>query len=261
MRRRAGRRSRAAAARRSRRARRRPRRSRRRPRGAARRRAGRSRRVAGAEPPPRAAPSRRRRSDNYYQVKGTIFGALIEAIDLAQLAKLDGEFGARGNPRHRQRDHRDQEHRDVDRRAGRTARRHLQRRARLRSARAAAGARRHRRHHGQRRRHGLHRSRRQDPEDRHPLPRQPAAAQHLPAHRQPGRPARRRILADLRRAPRRRLPRQRHRAAAGDRRPRAHHPQVQEGQADARSAGQVRLDLAGRRRDPARSSAAAASTC
>ena len=114
-------------------------------------------------------------------------------------------IGARGNPRHRQRDHRDQEHRDVDRRAGRTARRHLQRRARLRPAGAAAVARRHRRHHGQRRRHGVHRSRRQDPEDRHPLPRQPAAAQHLPAHRQPGRPARRRILADLRRPPRRRL--------------------------------------------------------
>ena len=32
-----------------------------------------------------------RRSDNYYQVKATIFGALIEAIDLAQLAKLDGD--------------------------------------------------------------------------------------------------------------------------------------------------------------------------
>ena len=32
-----------------------------------------------------------RRSDNYYQVKATIFGALIEAIDLAQLAKLDSE--------------------------------------------------------------------------------------------------------------------------------------------------------------------------
>lgn len=33
-----------------------------------------------------------RRSDTYYQVKATIFGALIEAIDLAQLAKLDTEF-------------------------------------------------------------------------------------------------------------------------------------------------------------------------
>lgn len=30
-----------------------------------------------------------RRSDTYYEVKGTIFGALIEAIDLAQLARLD----------------------------------------------------------------------------------------------------------------------------------------------------------------------------
>jgi pilus assembly protein CpaF len=32
-----------------------------------------------------------RRSESYYEVKGTIFGALIEAIDLAQLARLDGE--------------------------------------------------------------------------------------------------------------------------------------------------------------------------
>ena len=160
-------------------------------------------------------------------------------------------IGARGNPRHRQRDHRDQEHRDVDRRAGRTARRHLQRRARLRPAGTAAVARRHLRHHGQWRRHGVHRSRRQDPEDRDPVPRQSATAQHLPAHRQPGRPPRRRILADLRRPPRRRLPRQRHRAAAGDRRPRAHHPQIQEGQADAGAAGQVRGDHAGRRRYPA----------
>ena len=43
--------------------------------------------------PAKAAPPvvENRRSDNYYQVKATIFGALIEAIDLAQLAKLDGE--------------------------------------------------------------------------------------------------------------------------------------------------------------------------
>ena len=183
-----------------------------------------------------------RRSEGYYETKSTIFGALIEAIDLAQLARLDAEFGARGNPRHRQRDHRDQEHRDVDLRAGGTARRHLQRRARLWPARAAARARRHRRHHGERRRHGVHRSRRQDPEDRHPLPRQPAAPQHLPAHRQPGRPPRRRILADLRRAPAGRLARQRHRAAARHRRPGAHHPQVQEGQAHPRAARALRLD-------------------
>jgi pilus assembly protein CpaF len=32
-----------------------------------------------------------RHSEAYYEVKGTIFGALIEAIDLAQLAKLDAE--------------------------------------------------------------------------------------------------------------------------------------------------------------------------
>jgi pilus assembly protein CpaF len=38
-----------------------------------------------------APPIEARRSDTYYEVKGTIFGALIEAIDLAQLAKLDSE--------------------------------------------------------------------------------------------------------------------------------------------------------------------------
>jgi pilus assembly protein CpaF len=32
-----------------------------------------------------------RHSETYYQVKGTIFGALIEAIDLAQLARLDAD--------------------------------------------------------------------------------------------------------------------------------------------------------------------------
>ena len=44
---------------------------------------------ARSAPPPPAMEARR--SDTYYQVKATIFGALIEAIDLAQLAKLDGE--------------------------------------------------------------------------------------------------------------------------------------------------------------------------
>src|SRR6266581_512782 len=42
-------------------------------------------------PPPPAPAMEARKSDNYYQVKATIFGALIEAIDLAQLAKLDSE--------------------------------------------------------------------------------------------------------------------------------------------------------------------------
>ncbi len=32
-----------------------------------------------------------RRSETYYETKGTIFGALIEAIDLAQLARLDAD--------------------------------------------------------------------------------------------------------------------------------------------------------------------------
>jgi len=44
--------------------------------------------VRRAPPPPAAdAP----RSDEYYQLKSMIFGALIEAIDLSQLAKLDAE--------------------------------------------------------------------------------------------------------------------------------------------------------------------------
>jgi len=46
--------------------------------------------VAGANhqpAPPSASDSRK--SDTYYETKGAIFGALIEAIDLAQLAKLD----------------------------------------------------------------------------------------------------------------------------------------------------------------------------
>jgi pilus assembly protein CpaF len=37
------------------------------------------------------APVEVPRSDEYYQMKSMIFGALIEAIDLSQLAKLDGE--------------------------------------------------------------------------------------------------------------------------------------------------------------------------
>src|SRR5215203_3515621 len=47
--------------------------------------------IAPMKAPPPAPAMEARRSDNYYQVKATIFGALIEAIDLAQLAKLDGE--------------------------------------------------------------------------------------------------------------------------------------------------------------------------
>ena len=42
-------------------------------------------------PPPPPVPAEMPRSDEYYQMKSMIFGALIEAIDLSQLAKLDGE--------------------------------------------------------------------------------------------------------------------------------------------------------------------------
>jgi pilus assembly protein CpaF len=41
--------------------------------------------------PPTPSAADAQRSEAYYEVKGTIFSALIEAIDLAQLARLDGE--------------------------------------------------------------------------------------------------------------------------------------------------------------------------
>jgi pilus assembly protein CpaF len=39
----------------------------------------------------KVTPVPQRKSEEYYQTKSTIFGALIEAIDLSQLSKLDGE--------------------------------------------------------------------------------------------------------------------------------------------------------------------------
>jgi pilus assembly protein CpaF len=42
-----------------------------------------------AQPPALATDTRR--SESYYETKGTVFGALIEAIDLAQLARLDAD--------------------------------------------------------------------------------------------------------------------------------------------------------------------------
>jgi pilus assembly protein CpaF len=42
-----------------------------------------------AQPPAMATDTHR--SESYYETKGTVFGALIEAIDLAQLARLDAE--------------------------------------------------------------------------------------------------------------------------------------------------------------------------
>ena len=108
---------------------------------------------------PAAPPPEARRSERFYEVKSQIFDALIEAIDLTQLAKLDGESAR-------------EEIRDIVAEIIAIKNivmsiaeqedlldRHLQRRAGLRPARAAAGARRHRRHHGQRRRYRLHRGR------------------------------------------------------------------------------------------------------
>ena len=51
---------------------------------------------APASPPRASGPAQpiaidTRRSESYYETKGTVFGALIEAIDLAQLARLDAE--------------------------------------------------------------------------------------------------------------------------------------------------------------------------
>jgi pilus assembly protein CpaF len=47
--------------------------------------------VGHAPAPPPPPPAETKRSDTYYEVKGTIFSALIEAIDLAQLARLDAD--------------------------------------------------------------------------------------------------------------------------------------------------------------------------
>lgn len=44
---------------------------------------------AAAPPPPPAQESQRRHSEEYYDVKTTVFNALIDTIDLTQLAKLD----------------------------------------------------------------------------------------------------------------------------------------------------------------------------
>ena len=50
------------------------------------------RRAAASEQPPASSSAvDSRHSESYYETKGTIFGALIEAIDLAQLARLDAE--------------------------------------------------------------------------------------------------------------------------------------------------------------------------
>ncbi len=49
------------------------------------------RRPTGNEPSPASAAIELRHSESYYETKSIIFGALIEAIDLSQLARLDAE--------------------------------------------------------------------------------------------------------------------------------------------------------------------------
>jgi pilus assembly protein CpaF len=59
-------------------------------------------------------PIERACSEEYYDVKTTVFNALIDTIDLTQLSKLDPE-AARGDSRNCHRNHRHQERGDVDR--------------------------------------------------------------------------------------------------------------------------------------------------
>ena len=142
------------------------------------------------------------RSEDYYVTKSMIFGALIEAIDLSQLSRLDAD-SARDEIKDivteiiaiknvmmsiaEQDDLLNDICNDV---LGYGPLEPLLARDDIADIMVNG------------RDADLHRSRRQDPADQHPLSRQRAADEHLPAHRQPGRPPRRRGLADLRRAPR-----------------------------------------------------------
>jgi pilus assembly protein CpaF len=168
--------------------------------------------------PPRAAPPTtnvvREQSDYYHATKTTIFNALLNTIDLSQLAQLDLKAAAEEIRdivaelvaiKNVSMSVSEQEHlvqdiiNDV---LGYGPLEPLLARDDIADIMVnGAGT-------------GVHRSRRQGPADQCPLPRQSAADEHLPADRQPGRPPRRRKLADLRRPPARRLARQRHRAAA-----------------------------------------------
>ena len=55
---------------------------------------------------PERKPVERARSEKYYDVKNTVFNALIDTIDLTQLSKLDSRGGARGDSRNCQRNRR-----------------------------------------------------------------------------------------------------------------------------------------------------------
>jgi pilus assembly protein CpaF len=74
-------------------------------------------------PAVRPAAAEQQRSDSYYATKSMIFGALVEAIDLAQLSRFDAESA---RERYCPRNHRDQERRHVHCRAAGLDQRYLQ---------------------------------------------------------------------------------------------------------------------------------------
>ena len=205
--------------------------------------------VGGPPSPPQQVPTAvdSRRSETYYEIKGTIFGALIEAIDLAQLAKLDAD-SAREEIRDivneiiaiknivmsisEQEDLLDDICNDV---LGYGPLEPLLARDDIADIMVNGSGTVYIEVAGKIQKTGI---RFRDNQQLLNI------CQRIVS--QVGRRVDE-ILADLRRALAGRLARQRHRAAAGDRRARAHHPQVQEGQADARAAGTLRLDFAGRR--------------
>ena len=129
------------------------------------------------------------------------------------------------------------EHAGQHRRARADPQRHPRRGLRARAARAAAArpdGQRHPRQHLQVR---LRRAQRRPHQGADDVPgRPPPAARHRP-HRLGGRPPRRRQLADGRRAPGRRQPRQRDHPAAGRRRPAAVDSALSQGTAEGRGPG------------------------
>ena len=146
---------------------------------------------AAAEPAPFVVAAEKRKSEEYYQTKGMIFGALIEAIDLAQLSRLEAD-AAREEIRDivneiialknvvmsiaEQEELLDDICNDV---LGYGPLEPLLARDDIADVMVNGVE------------QDLHRGRRQDPAHQCPLPRQPAADEHLPADRQPGRPPRR----------------------------------------------------------------------
>ena len=115
----------------------------------------------------------RQRSDEYYQTKSMIFGALIEAIDLAQLARLDTESAREEIRDIVQRDHRPQKRRPLHRPSRKSCSTTSVTTFSVTAPPGATSLARDDigRHHGEQRAQDLYRSQRQDPADQYPLPR------------------------------------------------------------------------------------------